>query len=251
MATKFLHEAQRGASKGSIDLPLALLAGLSVGFVAFVMPADLLSRAVELSQLPSVLSAAEPPLGTKARAAFAVAASVATVVAVFLLLRVLGRKEVQPAVRDYAEPERDFDAPRLRRSDVHPDAPSRRPILAARELGEPAPARLPSPAPLELGGPGIEIMPPAPPEPVSVAPEPEPVIVATVAPEPPAGDASIAELMARLERGLVRRQQQVGAASAPATAAEATPRVAAHNDGGDDRLRSAIENLQKMAARAR
>jgi hypothetical protein len=274
MATKFLHEAQRGASKGSIDLPLALLAGLSVGFVAFVMPADLLSRAVELSQLPSVLSAAEPPLGTKARAAFAVAASVATVVAVFLLLRVLGRKKVQPAVRDYAEPERDFDAPRLRRSDVHPDAPSRRPILAARELGEPAPARLPSPAPfpepedlaeepkeqpaaqheeaeLELGGPGIEIMPPAPPEPVSVAPEPEPVIVATVAPEPPAGDASIAELMARLERGLVRRQQQVGAASAPATAAEATPRVAAHNDGGDDRLRSAIENLQKMAARAR
>ena len=148
MATKFLHEAQRGASKGSIDLPLALLAGLSVGFVAFVMPADLLTRAVELSQLPSILSAAEPPLGTKARAAFALALSVGTVLAIFCCCACSAAKSVQPAARDYSEPERDFDAPRLRRSDVHPDAPSRRPILAARELGEPAPARSASPAPV-------------------------------------------------------------------------------------------------------
>ncbi|HEX9932702.1 MAG TPA: hypothetical protein VGB08_07650 [Allosphingosinicella sp.] len=290
MATKFLNEAQRGASRGSIDFPLALLAGLSVGFVAFVMPADLLSRAVELSQLPSILSAAEPPLGNKARAALAAIAAGGTILAVFLLLRMLGRKAEAPRrrEREAAEPEREFEAPRLRRSDVHPDAPARRPILAARELGEPTPSRAPFPAPapapapfwrpedfpaepqaeqaddgpadeLELDGPGIEMLAPAPPpvDPTAAPTLPEPVLVPAAALEaaaaPPtaetAGDDSIAELMARLERGLARRRQERHeTAFVPPTA---EPAVFVEPERGDDRLRSAIENLQKMAARAR
>jgi hypothetical protein len=287
MATKFLHEAQRGASRGSIDFPLALLAGLSVGFVAFVMPGDLLSAAVELSRLPSILPAAEPPLGNKARAAFALVAAAATILAVFLLLRLLGRKAEAPRRREpeIGEPERGFEAPRLRRSDVHPDAPARRPILAARELGEPTPARASAPAPfwrpedlpqdppaeeaeasaedeLELAGPEIEMLPPPPPT-AETASLQHAAIVAAVAPEPepepephepapaePEGAASIADLMARLERGLARRRQERETAVSHTVP---TPEKApfAEADRGDDRLRSAIENLQKMAARAR
>jgi hypothetical protein len=293
MASKILKDAQRGASHGSIDLPLALLAGLAVGFVAFVIPQDLLTRAVEASGLPSILPPAAPPLGTKAHALLAVAAAGATVAAVFLLLRLLGGKAEPAQAREFDEPER--EAPRLRRSDVHPDAPSRRPILAARELGEPAP-RAPasvSAAPfwrpedfpaepeaersrpeqqvqeeaLELDGPGIEILGRVVPEPAAPQPvfdqsdevqpavaTPAPAVPAEpVEPAEPLDGASIADLIARLERGLARRlQQQDGVAPPPQPPAPAPrPHGFAAVDGGDDRLRSAIENLQKMAARAR
>jgi hypothetical protein len=281
MASTFLHEAQRGASRGSIDLPLALLAGLSVGFVAFVVPTDLLSRAVEASQLPSLLSAAAPPLGAKARIAFAIAASGGTVLAVFLLLRLLGRQSAKPRVRaagqplDF-EPEREPETPRLRRADVHPDAPARRPILATRELGEPAPAvpvalpEQPAPVPeaelreleeeLEL----VDRAEPISSEPVwpepALLPEPEPEPLPPVADQgpvaasaavEPAEDASIADLMARLERGLARRLQgEAPAAQAVEEVPSAGGRGFAPEDECDDRLRSAIENLQRMAARA-
>jgi len=274
MASNFLHQAQRGASRGSIDLPLALLAGLSIGFVAFMLPGDILSRVVETSRLPELLPAAAPPLGAKARAALAIAGAGGTFAAVWLLLRMLGRrKPAEPKARDWAELDREPETPRLRRSDVHPDAPARRPILAARELGEPAPSpvAVPAAAPpavereagapepehdeLELAGPGIEMLPEDVPvaEPVSE----EPMAAATAAPEPivaepapppsapePSGDESIAALMARLERGLTRRRQQHTAEPAPAAPTPAT------EQWGDDRLRSAIENLQKMAARS-
>jgi hypothetical protein len=259
MSSKFLHEAQRGASRGSIDLPLAIVAGLAVGFVAFVMPADILSRAVEISRLPEILPAAAPPLGARAHAAFAAAAAGVTVAAIYFLLRLLGRKGPEPKARDWPETEREPEAPRLRRSDVHPDAPARRPILAARELGEPDPAPVEEPsaepaaaAPeeeaLELGGPGIEMLA-APEEPIVAEPIPEPP-AAQPAPKPRSLDtvseASIPDLMARLERGLARRLHRQSEIAAPAEA----PRPPATNDPGDDRLRSAIENLQKMAARA-
>lgn len=261
MASKFLSEAQRGASRGSIDLPLALVAGLAVGFVAFVMPADILSRAVEMSRLPEILPAAAPPLGAKAQAAFALAAAGVTIAAIYVLLRLLGRPRPAPTARDWPETEREPETPRLRRSDVHPDAPARRPILAARELGEPDPAPVedvaaapetaaaPEEEALELGGPGIEMLDAAPEVAPVAEPAPEPV-PAQSAPEPrefeTVGEATIPDLMARLERGLARRLRRQGEIAAPAEA----PRPPATNDLGNDRLRSAIENLQKMAARA-
>ncbi|MEA3016564.1 MAG: hypothetical protein QOI38_1286 [Sphingomonadales bacterium] len=278
MASTFLHEAQRSATRGSMDLPLAVLAGLSVGFVAFAMPADLLARAVEASQLPSLLSAAAPPLGAKARIAFTVAAAGGTVLAVYLLLRMLGR-QAKPRVRAEQplelEPQREPETPRLRRADVHPDAPARRPILATRELGEPVPAPHPVPVPAEpepapeaeLDEPEAELelidrvepadAEPVWPEPTVSVPEPEsqppaaedePIVPAAAE---PAEDASIADLMARLERGLARRLQQNGAPAAdPVEKALAQSAAFTAPDAGDDRLRSAIENLQRMAARA-
>lgn len=273
MASNFLHQAQRGASRGSIDLPLALLAGLSIGFVGFMLPSDILSRIVETSRLPEILPAAAPPLGAKARIALAVAAGGGTFAAVWLLLRMLGRKPPEPKARAWADLDVEPETPRLRRSDVHPDAPARRPILAARELGEPAPAPAPEPAPaeaeaappelpaeeLELAGPGIEILPEEPVAADRVAEEtvaeepvlPDPFVADPASPpaQPePNGGESIAELMTRLERGLARRRQRGSVVTSPAPAVPA-PAPAAEQ-WGDDRLRSAIENLQKIAARA-
>lgn len=305
MASKFLHEAQRGAGRGSIDLPIALLAALSVGFVGFMLPGDVLSRAVEASRLPEFFPAAAPPLGTKARIAVALAAAGGTFAAVYLLLRMLGRKRrPEPKQGDWAGIDREPETPRLRRSDVHPDAPARRPILATRELGEPAPAttaappeREPTPPEstsaeepveeLELDGPGIERLDPVVAEasadqpiaaeraveqpkveqprieqpPVREAAAERPVRIEPAAPQPsfaparpePLEDESIADLVARLERGLARRRQPANTqpvpAEAPAPVAAVAP-IAAAAEWGDDRLRSAIENLQKMAARA-
>ncbi|HEX8642996.1 MAG TPA: hypothetical protein VF702_03685 [Allosphingosinicella sp.] len=277
MASRYAAAASRRNSP--IDLPLAAAAALAVGFAAFVMPDGILTRLVEASGLPSVLSAAQPPLGTTARVGVSAAAAFAAFAAVFLLLRRLGgrsapaREQDRDAIFNVDEVEEmEAMAPRLRRADVHPDAPARRPILAARELGEPEtpPAPAPSapardftaePAPaslapescarepvldaLDLGGPDIEMIAP---EPVAAAPREE-----TELPAPaPAADASIAELMERLERGFARKLEQRSAAARPAPVREAqSPAVPAGFGGqGDDRLRSAMENLQKMAARA-
>lgn len=287
MASKYAAAASR--KKSPIDLPLAAMMGLAVGFVVFVMPADLISSAVQKTGLSSVLPMAAPPLGTTARALIALAGAGGTFAAIFLLLRMLGGggSASAPRLETSAEGHKghteDMDsAPRLRRADIHPDAPARRPILAARELGEPAPQPAAASAPFwrpedfpaepeaeiveepepeaapepeapvaepqldELVlGPDIEILPPSPPIEVAAPP-------AAVAPEPIPDDATIPDLVARLERGLQRRLRQK--AYAVPTAADAIPPAppapAPAAFEGDDRLRSAIENLQKMAARA-
>lgn len=260
--------AAAGRDRSPIDLPLAAVAALAVGFAAFAMPGDLLSRAVEASGLPNLLAMAAPPLGTKARAALALAGAVGTFGAVFLLLRMLGRRgRARPEPRGFPEVDDlgDLDAqmPRLRRADVHPDAPARRPILAARELGEPEPRRQPAlepePVPeaepepetveapdfdeLELTGPEIEMIVEA--SPYEPEPVPEPQLMAS----PGADDSSVQELMARLERGLARRLRRQDAPHAPAPAPRAEPQPTFAAPAGDERLRSAIENLQRMAAR--
>jgi hypothetical protein len=272
MASKYAAAA--GRKNSPIDLPLAAAAALAVGFAAFVVPEGILTRLVEASGLPSILSAAQPPLGTTARAAVAAAAAVGAFGAVFVLLRLLGGKAAPERERESARDaifrvdeidEPDAAAPRLRRADVHPDAPARRPILAARELGEPE--REPAPAPiapvqevapepeptdempeldeLELSGPDIEMLVAEPVE------EPSPAETVEAPPKPLA-EASIAELMARLERGLARRFEHKSGVERSAPIREPQPQaprppLPGH---GDDRLRSAMENLQKMAARA-
>jgi hypothetical protein len=290
MATTFANNGRHSPAGSRIDVPLAAVAGLAVGFVVFVMPGDLLSRAVEASGLPQLLSAAQPPLGTKARALIAIAGLLAAFGTVFLLLRLLGRKG-RPAPRRRQEPETETEiepaVPRLRRADVHPDAPSRRPILAARELGEPA-RREPATAPfwhpddfpaepdeasaesedtaepvetLDLGGSEIEILQPE----AFVTPEDPAPPVEELAPPPSVDESTLPDLMSRLERGLARRLRQQGvfpareatAVAEPARAPEPEPQPepepirSVAPDFRDDRLSSAIENLQKMAARAR
>lgn len=214
--------------RNAIDLPVAGFAAASVAFLAFAMPTQLMTDLVAASGLPSILAAAEPPLGMKARVGVGLIGAVAMFAFVFTLLRLLDRTGYDsptPKAAPAPVPAPVEEAPRARRRDAHPDAPAPRPICAAREFGEPAPPVMPKPRPF------IEA-----PEPVA-APEPEPA-PAPVAERP----ASLAVLMARLEEGLQRRR--VGPAAARPDVA---PRV--FPEANDDRLQSAIDSLQRLTAR--
>ncbi|MEA3029086.1 MAG: hypothetical protein QOG13_411 [Sphingomonadales bacterium] len=223
IAARQFQDFGRGLGRNAFDLPVAGLAALAVAFFAFAVPADLLGRAVEASGLPSLFAAAEPPLGFKARAILGIAGALAVFALVFATLRALDR--IGAARTQVAPAAADDGMPRLRRRDVHPDAPARRPIHAARDFGEPAPPAGPEardPTPLWLAG----------------------ADVAEVEPEAAVEPASLAELMERLERGLARRRSRRAFAPPPQAA---QPQV--FPEAGDDRLQSAIQGLQRLAAR--
>jgi hypothetical protein len=226
IATTPIQHVVRGMGRNALDLPVAALAGLAIAFVMIAVPADFLSTIIDGTGLPSLIPAAAPPLGLTARICAGVGGALATFGLVFLLLRLLDRTGFEKVTPPRPAPA-DEDAPKLRRRDVHPDAPGRRPISAARDLGEPAPPEPPKAAP-----PPIWLATADPPEPELVA-EPEPVI------EPARASASLAELMERLERGLTRREARPAASTAPQVFPEAR----------DDRLQSAIDSLQRLAAR--
>lgn len=206
-----------GPERSALDLPVAGLAALAVAFAAFTIPDAILGRAVEATGLPSVLSAAQPPLGDTARLLMAAAGALATFVAAFALLRWLDRFAGREAAPVQARPAP--DAPRVHRADAHPDAPPRRPISAMRDLGEPAPPSRPRVAEPKSAVEG------------QVPRRADPLL-------PAAAPASLGDLMARLERGLAKRDAESPAASrAPIPAAS------------NDRLQSAIEGLRALAAR--
>ncbi|MEA3013282.1 MAG: hypothetical protein QOD42_1827 [Sphingomonadales bacterium] len=226
----------RGVGRNALDLPVAGLAAAAAVFFAFAMPQDVLSQIVSATGLPSLFAAAQPPLGLTARIAIALGGALVTFGLVFFLLRLLDRSGLEsgrarPAA---AEPE-DGEAPRRRR-DYHPDAPVRRPISAARDLGEPAP-----PAPPRAAVPTWldEAEPAAAPEPEAVI-EPEPAPAAEM-------PTSIAALMERLEQGLARRQPRRGTPAIPPSPQALAPQV--FPEAPDDRLQSAIDSLQRLAAR--
>ena len=126
----------QGSGRNTLDVPVAALAGLAIAFLAFAIPANLLAEIVSASGLPSIVAAAEPPLGFKARIGLGAAGAVIVFALTFLVLRWLerfGRRRVE----EKEELELEIEAPRLRRRDIHPDAPSRPPLLAVHELGEP------------------------------------------------------------------------------------------------------------------
>ena len=153
----------------------------------------------------------------------------------------------------------------VRRGDSHPDAPPRRPIFADVELpdlGDPLPiaAEIDAPDPAE---PEIDesepVMPPviALPEdavPVVVAepePAPEPLeLIDSLPPTPvaePEAPPTLAQLMARFERGLDQR----GTDLPPPPDAARIAALRQPEPEPDDTLRSALEALQRMAARQR
>jgi hypothetical protein len=232
----------RGRSGGSsLNLAVAALAAIAFAFFTYAMPDDVFSGLIVQSRLPDFLAAATPPLGMKARAAVIAAGALLAFGAVALLLGALDRVPARP--RRKPEPEAEAEAPRLRRADAHPDAPSRRPLLAGRDLGgflEPEadegpgfPERddeaekemfadlvaEPLPGFLSASQPAAEIvaeeepvaapaadLPPAAPEPVQPPP-----FEALVAQLPEGGEEnardSVSELMRRLESGLSSREQ--------------------------------------------
>lgn len=247
----------------ALDLPVAALAGLAVAFAAFAMPSDVLAELIGVTRLPEVLPAAQPPLGTTARIALASGGALTVFALAFLLLRWLDRfAATAPAARPAPA-----EGPRLRKRDGHPDAPAVRPISAIREFGEPAsPLAVKRKASAE---PDAEGSAPVAREPAT---EPEPVLpvaalrrLADDGERPPVEQAepaagpiaaepirppSLTELMARLERGLAERRA-AGSAEGEASAPADRPKPQALPDAGDDRLQSAIESLQRLAARDR
>lgn len=107
-----------------------------LGLVSFVVPVELLQRAVVASGLPHLVAAAAPPLGFTARAL------VALLLTGFggLLGLVLGwrlgvrhRPLVDPATALEAEDAAPI-APRVRARDAHPDAPPRRPLVVSDDM---------------------------------------------------------------------------------------------------------------------
>jgi hypothetical protein len=234
MASRPFQTMFRGVGRNALDLPVAGLAAAAAVFFAFAMPQDVLSQIVGATGLPSLFAAAQPPLGLTARIAIALGAAAITFGLVFFLLRLLDRSGLDSGrEKPAAAPEEEGEAPRRRR-DYHPDAPVRRPISAARDLGEPAPPEPPrAAAPVWLDE--------AEPEPVAVI-EPEPEPEPEAEPAPAEMPTSIAALMERLEQGLARRQPR---RESPAFA----PPPQVFPEAPDDRLQSAIDSLQRLAAR--
>jgi hypothetical protein len=250
----------------ALDFALAGFAGAAFAFAAFFLPEWRLTQLSLASGLADIFPPARPPLGFTARALFAIVVGLVAVGGSLLLLRLADRK---PVLRREAT---EADAPpepiKLRRADAHPDAPPRRPLVA-RDLGEPgepqallaAPPAEPAeelvlapeaelPAFLVAQEPETDAPEPEHLEPefetplvwpaAEWAPEPQPEVLA--APEPqPEDEASLAKLMQRLEFGVAKRERAApldpAAVSAPA------------DDAVGHRLRSAIGDLQKLAAR--
>ncbi|MFL6845145.1 MAG: hypothetical protein ACJ8ER_09725 [Allosphingosinicella sp.] len=248
---------------------LAALAAVSAGFVAFAMPEPVLSGLVQATGLPHLLPAAQPPLGDTARLAVVGAALLFAFAGVWLLMSALDRL---PARRATPQAEPEPEAPRVRRADAHPDAPARRPLLAARDLGEPLeleeameapvveaqvadepvaetehrplPAFLvPQPAEAELEPEAEEVEPEPLPESES---EPGPVPLAELADRLPEAEAEddqpLTQLVSRIEFGLKSKRQALPAVELP------TEEPAAEEERVGHRLRSAINDLQKIAS---
>ena len=193
MAARPFKSLFRGAGRNALDLPVAGLASLAAAFGAFAVPQDILSRAVIATGLPSILSAAQPPLGLTARVVLAVGSAAIVFGLVFLLLRLLDRSGMNAA----GAAEEEEAPPRLRRRDFHPDAPTPRPISAARDLGEPAPPEAPrATTPLWLNEAAPVVARVSEPE-ATVEPEPEQAPV--FEPEPVFAPAPVAEVQPQPE----------------------------------------------------
>jgi len=258
-AARPLHNLTRGFGRNAFDMPVAALAALAVAFVAFAMPADLLGRLVSTTGLPHLLAAAEPPLGLKARGGIGFVGAIAAFGFVLMTMRMLDRSARK---RPRPEPEASVaeeERPRLRRRDLHPDAPICRPISAIRDFGEPAPPPMEPVRASEPAGEGfptwlaeaepdegeLELVPEREPEPRAATSTIEPRIEAAPLAAEPAAEASLPDLMRRLEQGLARRRtRQI---FAPTQQQAPSPQV--FPEANDDRLQSAIESLQRFAAR--
>ena len=128
------------ASRQRLNIPVAPLVAALVGGVtalAFtVMPVGVLEDFVLDSGVASIMPAAEPPLGTTARAVMILAGGGGiALITWFTLFLVLGAR----AIVIQRQGQEDGDEPPLvlRRADAHPDAPARRPLFANRDLGTP------------------------------------------------------------------------------------------------------------------
>lgn len=251
MASKPLRVVRQVRSH-AIDAPVAAFAGISVAFALFAMPPELFTEVSGLPGMSPLLAQGTGDPGLQ-RLIAAGAGALIVFAAVFLLLRGVDRVGRRPRTqrRRHAEAK----APRLRRRDLHPDAPAPRPIRAGRDLGEPETA-----LPIWLAdaeGTGAAAEPDAASEPDEQQeqqeqedrPEPPPMLqtveaAAVPGPSAPIGE-SIPALLARLEQGLADRRRE----HSHTGGGENRAIRPVFPDGADARLKSAIESLQRLAAR--
>jgi hypothetical protein len=213
------------AKAGLLDAAMAAFAGAAVAFVIWAMPDGTFAGLIEASRLPLLLPAAQPPLGFAARFGVAALAGLFTFALLFALFRSLGAAPVRASVEPMFDTQQ--APPRVRRSDAHPDAPTRLPIFAGRDLGDPVHA-LPH-VELETMEEELELV-----EERVAAPA---VFVEAAQVDE---DDSIAGLMQRFERGLAGRTGTADGVSA----------VQNERFPSDDRLSGAIADLQRLAARS-
>ena len=261
-------------SERAFDAGVSGLAGLSAAFVAFAMPDSLFSGLIAASPLPALVATAQPPFGDTARLGAVAGAGLFAFALVWALMAAVSRRPRRTSTEAVQPAEPEAGAPRLRRADAHPDAPSRRPLVAGRDLGEPVDAPVPAPAPARTLPPflvpepetveAVEAEPIAAPL-CNAAPEPEPdpelVLETEAAPEPiaelaarlpdpePQNVEPIAQLVGRVEFGLARKRRAIPEADEIPAAATDAAEPAEPEEPVRHRLRSAINDLQKMAAR--
>ena len=192
--------------------------GLVASFLTMVTPGWLFERAVVASALPSLLSAAQPPLGDTARL-------LAAIVIGFAVAAVLWGSIA--AIVRFAGPKRAARSPKahgVRIDPEHPFASHRPPIFAQRDLGAP----FMSDEAMELARSELILDTPLdefPPEPQPIeiaetpevhevygkealAEQPEPAFAETPPPlrvVRPVESESVSALMARLEAAMARR----------------------------------------------
>ncbi|WP_052507694.1 hypothetical protein [Sphingomonas hengshuiensis] len=157
---------------------LGVLAAIGVA----AMPGATLESLVTESGLPSVIAAAEPPLGMTARALVALGVGLFVAGFAWLLVVVATGGGVAEAPDDDVH-FGDLPTPVIRRADAHPDAPPRPPLRAMRDLGTPF---------LEVRA-GGEVYEVEASRGVSPAPSIDAVAVAQAVPEPVAVEAMPAE----------------------------------------------------------
>lgn len=271
MAARRLNRQQTGyVLAGSMGLSIAM----AFAFFVFAMPSAMFESIVMATGLPSLIAAAQPPLGDTARLAVAGAAGLLAGGATAALFLLADRRE--ESRRERAKPPfsvaSDFDlfeaAPAPARAPEHRPAPPPvfelaqeyvMPVEQAEQVVEaprsaPAPvADQPESGPIFVDfrafreTPGADVekavnasapqMMPSPKAEAAAAKDVTPTSL-KAQPSAPEGDDSIAALMQRLEAGLDRRVEQGKQTAAP-------PAIPANPSG----LRSTLEELRKMAVR--
>jgi hypothetical protein len=119
---------------------VAAAGAVALGIVGLLVPIAWLETISFQLYLDSITAAAEPPLGTTARIAAALALALFGALLGYVLAKAFGvvasdfsLADLIARLRGTGEQDEE-DAPELRAADRHPDAPARRPFSAARDI---------------------------------------------------------------------------------------------------------------------